>query len=357
MISEEESFQDPAKFYHPDNWTIESAELEFQKDAYVPIIRVKGLRFHSIKKSPIKMLEDVKPEIIIKGVSFLAPAAVPYYHAVTDVLAHYHDLKKYIPETKIVFCANQIWAESVSGASDDLYPYMKDILDKYAGSFVVDTLGQDILFEEVVFFVNECLWMGDRPVPYQIQKDLCQFSQTEIIDDHQRSFNRLKELMNNYCTPTPGKKLYITRTSRTPKRHIRSRSNTDYFLKEKAARVYEDEHLIEDFFVSKGFTVVDPSLMTVWEQQELFKDAEMVAAIKGTNIFNAAWMQKHQTVIILYTTKFWNYEFEHYFKHLKHIHVKPESWHSLSQQNEYDKTPVQDLIAECERLMIENDIL
>ena len=112
MITNEESFQDPQKFYHPENWSIESSELIFLKDSYLPIISVKGLRFNSTaSKNSVHIVPQTRPEIVIKGKSFLAPAVVPYYHAVTDILAQFYYIRKYFPDTNISFCANQLWKE------------------------------------------------------------------------------------------------------------------------------------------------------------------------------------------------------------------------------------------------------
>lgn len=344
MITNEESFQDPQKFYHPDNWSIESSELVFLQDSYLPIIRVKGLRFFSlVQKNNTHIVPTTRPEVVIKGQTFLAPAVVPYYHVVTDILAQFHYVRKYFPETNIVFCSNQLWKEG------DIPRYMEDILQKYADSIVLDTVNGNIFFEEVLLFPNECLWQSDRPVPYQIQKDLCQFSQIEVIDEHINWMNNLKDILAYDRTPTPGKKIYATRIPRHPKQK-RERWNTEYYLKEKQARLYPDEYILEEYFANKGFEIVDVNEMTMFEQIEKFKDAEIVVGIKGTNIFNAVWMDRVQTVVMLYTTKFWNYEFERYFRDFKCIEVKPESWHAIAWEDTETKTPVQDLIDEYERL-------
>jgi hypothetical protein len=357
MISNEETMQDEAKFYHAHNWIMDSSNIEFMPDSYLPIIRIKNLRFFSTSQSgshPI--VQGKRPEITVKGPVFLAPANVPYYHAVTDILAQFHYLQKYLPDVKIVFCANQSWKESVKGISQDIAPYMASLVDDYSNLVVFDTHFQNVLFEEVVLFPNECLWQSDRPVPYVIQKELCQYSQIEVIDEHIKMMGHLKEILRYGNNVVHGKKLYVTRLPKGDRRHIRVRENTEYYHKEKQARIYEDEYVLEKYFEDKGFTVVDPSGMTIWEQIELFKDAEIVVGIKGSNIFNAVWMQPEQTVVMLYTTQFWNYEFERYFKHLKCIEVKPESWASLSQEDTESKTPVEDLIIEYERLAALNGV-
>lgn len=355
MITNEQNEQDLEKLYHPENWIMDSSEIVFLKDSYLPIIKVKNLRFCPSRGTGDRTVPNSRPQIIFKGTSFLAPAYVPYYHAVTDVVAQFHYIKKYIPETNIVFCANQIWRESATKKSDDVGNYMLDILERYSDSLVVDTINANLLFEEVVFFPNECLWLGDRPVPYKIQSDLCKYSQIEVIDDHIKWMNNLKSDLNCSSPTTPGKKIYATRTSKTVKAK-NDRWNTEYYLKEKQARVYNDEHILEQYFVDKGFEVVDVSNMTLYEQIVKFRDAEIVVGIKGTNIFNAVWMNQHQAVVMLYTTKFWNYEFERYFNHLKLIEVKPQSWHDLTWEDTESKTPVEDLIAEYERLADLNNL-
>jgi capsular polysaccharide biosynthesis protein len=356
MITNEESFQDPKKFYHAHNWIIDSSELQFLPDTYLPLIRIKNLRFFAQPhpgNNPL--VQSKRPDVTVKGPVFLAPANVPYYHAITDILAHFHYIQKYVPDIKMIFCANQSWKESVKGISEDISPYMANLVENYSNLVVFDTHFQNVLFEEVITFPNECLWQSDRPIPFVIQKELCQYSQIEVIDEHIKMMNHLKDSLRYGNGVTAGKKLYVTRSSKNL-RKIREREQTDYYTKEKQARRYADEDILEEYFKNKGFTVVDPSGMTIWEQIELFKDAEIVAGIKGSNIFNAVWMQPNQTVIMLYTTKFWNYEFERYFEHLRNIEVKPESWAALSQDDTDTKTPVQDLISEYERLAALNGI-
>ena len=339
------------KYFHEPNWEIESSTLEFSPDSSLPIIRIKNLRFfdlNSNKSNPTIWRKSV-PAITVHGPVFLAPAYVPYYHAVTDVVATYEYIKKYIPETKIVFCSNQIWKESVSGMSEDLGTYMLDVLDRYAFHRVVDTHFSDILFEEVVLFPNECLWLSARPVPFQIQNDICKYSQTEIISHHQEMLWHLKQQLNIAAKTVPGKKIYVTRLSKS-NRNIVERTNTQEYSNEKLARIYKDEDILEKYFSDNGFEIVDPSEMTIWEQMQKFTDAQLVVGIKGSNIFNAVWQQPGQTVVMLYTTRYWDYDFQSYFSHLKTLHVRPDSWGELDENDTDTKTPAQDLIKEYERL-------
>jgi len=94
-------------------------------------------------------------------------------------------------------------------------------------------------------------------------------------------------LLNKYnlVTETPSKKIYISRKN-YPNRDIR----------------VDDEEILENYFIEKGFEVVYPQdIPTFKEQFELFNSCSTVAALSGSGLTSLIFMQENQKVIEILT--------------------------------------------------------
>jgi hypothetical protein len=89
----------------------------------------------------------------------------------------------------------------------------------------------------------------------------------------------------NMVTETPNKKIYLSRKN-YPNRDIR----------------IDDEEILENYFIEKGFQVVYPEdIPTFKEQFELFNSCSTLIALSGSGLTSLIFMQKDQRVIEILT--------------------------------------------------------
>jgi capsular polysaccharide biosynthesis protein len=100
-------------------------------------------------------------------------------------------------------------------------------------------------------------------------------------------------LLNKYnmVPETPNKKIYISR---------RNYSSPDIRV--------ENEEILENYFIEKGFEIVYPEDITTFKEQfELFNSCSTLAALSGSGLTSLIFMQENQKVIEILTEIMVNY--------------------------------------------------
>jgi capsular polysaccharide biosynthesis protein len=89
----------------------------------------------------------------------------------------------------------------------------------------------------------------------------------------------------NLVTETPNKKIYISR---------KSYSSPDLRV--------DDEEILENYFIEKGFQIVYPEDITTFKEQfELFNSCSTLVALSGSGLTSLIFMQENQKVIEILT--------------------------------------------------------
>lgn len=284
-----------------------------------PLIPLPSVHVYDLKFSN----QPDEDHIYIPGKVFLAPAANDYYHAVLDTMSHYEMIKEVYPDIKIIFCSN-----------DNMYTinrylnidkdYMRNVLDFYNVKYedILDIKNQNYIFEEVIHLPSRSQWNQDRIVPYDIQQDLRWFTHPECWEYRPLMIDYLKKAIQPFIIEKEPKKIYSARIpyTYTPTDISKySEEDQEYikFRKLPIGRGYEDEGKLIDYFLDKGYSIMNFNKMSLIDQlSECFYATEL-AGINGSNVFNFCWAKPETKASIVLTTNSWGYDFWYYLKHCK----------------------------------------
>lgn len=298
----------------PDIYSFESASLKGFPLFEIPSVHIKNLKFSNQPE------EDYE---YISGKVFLVPAANDFYHALTDTMAHYESLKTVYPDLKIIFCSN-----------DNMYTidryiginrkYMLEILKIYNIEYkdILDIKNKNYIFEEVIHLPHRSQWNQDRIVPFEIQQNLKNFTHDETWSYRKFMINSLKQKFYNQIIDKEPKKIYASRMPyKTNPIDYSKLSDEDQrywnFRSQEINRQYKDEEKLIDYFLNKGYEVLNFGNMSLIDQiSECYYSTEL-AGINGSNIFNFIWAKPETRTHIIYVTNAWNYGFWKYFDYCK----------------------------------------
>ena len=89
------------------------------------------------------------------------------------------------------------------------------------------------------------------------------------------------------------------------------------FRKLPIGRGYEDEGKLIDYFLDKGYSIMNFNKMSFIDQLSECLYATELAGINGSNVFNFCWAKPETKASIILTTNSWGYDFWYYLKHCK----------------------------------------
>ncbi len=295
-----------------------------------------SIKYYSV--SDFEIGTDPELEFMrVEGNSFIVDIdGYQYFHLFQDKIGQYELLKRHIKDLKIVLV----------GTKDHAYPP----IDKWVGSLVwtYALSVYDIKKEDIVFLNKTNVWFEKT---FYANKIFNRFLPTDLpgnnlygIDDKDKYFDFnieiAKIIRDLYLNIQKQKtlKIFVSRKElnseiRTMKSLIEKKS-TEVLNKEedqlltRMMRVYgpedknakriieqrflklEDEERLENYFVSKGYTVIDPYDMTFDEQVDLFSRVTHVAAIRGTGLYNTIFCKPETNVFIIDTSNTYNFEYK-----------------------------------------------
>lgn len=290
------------KWLTDDIFSYERLETKEIEHLDIPVIHIYDLKYSN--------LDDDK-YISVPGPVFLVPKYMPYYHVVADLVAYYEFLKEEYQDLRMVYCATQISRE-IELNLEEPYPHLIQFWDWPGGWMSVDFHKANYHFEHVITLPSDSVWRDDRKVPYEIQQSIKEFSYEECMEPRPMMLEGLKKKIIGEIDDNAQDKIYLTRTSRNPRKK-RDRDMSQDQKAELRARTYPDEKILEDYFVSRGFYIVDTSNLNITDQANIIAKAKVVAGIGGTNMFNAIWTRPGTKVIYIHTSSYWAYNYQMYF--------------------------------------------
>jgi len=259
-----------------------------------PAFHIKGLRFINAENKEVKH---------IPGQSFLVSAASLFYHSMIDTVGHYELLKSHYPDLNIRFCTRDEHTDfkkhvmlNDTQAIDVLHLYE----DPYNVWEILDLVNKNYSFEEVIFLPNQGPTYSYRMIPKDIQESL-PYTWPDLVPIRVEASKHLKNKFKDKLIKTEPKKIYSARKQYRPGVQI------------DPSRMYDAEDQIIEYFIDKGYEIVNLKGMSLIDQFNLFYNASEIAGIKGTNLFCSIFAEPETKVIQIYNSGFWRYDFEQYF--------------------------------------------
>jgi hypothetical protein len=312
-------------------------ETTYLSELGVNLYKITNLLINNIETTPRH----------IGGTVYLMPAFVPYGHALMDCYAQLNLIKKYVPEVTPIF-----YNLSSKGWTLDSYsfkPVMYDLMTEVGSSEVIDLSSGSFTFDEVVLMFDytnslstdfyrsngvtesthyplfcSC-YMGTEP---------CGTSNSFKYNFAALDF--LKNAFNHYKCPKENKKLYVSRrgVNEAYSMTIDDLSRKSALTLEEAGalqrakiRHYADELELEAYFASKGYEIINPDGMGLFEQVTLFSKASHIAGLSGVGLFNMFWAET-PTVYEVCVNPGYYYHHQVFGEHTGANYQKIEAYHS-----------------------------
>jgi beta-phosphoglucomutase-like phosphatase (HAD superfamily)/dTDP-glucose pyrophosphorylase len=208
------------------------------------------------------------------------------HHLLLDEIAQYEYIKTLYPNLKILFFKNKHYKESKFAdfifeqysSFDKVYDFDKENLHikKFIAMFQTGSY-ESVLSGDYIRQIgvkSEAMSFREY-VEKNLEKD--PFKILNITPVQLAGMKILIDKFKNLIPKTQNKKIYISRTLANLK-HKESNSI------ERNLRVYEDEHIIEKYFVDLGYESVHLETLDPYDQIKLMRDADEVAGLQGTGM-------------------------------------------------------------------------
>lgn len=328
-----------SKYMGGDKISYEGIESKFDDNLNLPIIYIQDLKYSNI---------NGLDHIYIPGKTYLAAGWMPYYHAVTDGIGVYEYIKgTHEPELKFILAESWLSREMNMGLQEPTpatYEYWN------WSQLRIDLTKANYHFETIVFMPTDSIWGDMRKIPYELQHAVGEFEYEQCFTIKPQMFETARnQLIAAVDTSTPIK-IYSTRIP-TKEFYCRTRRITKEQEADNLARIYDDEKIIQDYFVDKGYIIIDNAVLSIKDQAELYAKASHIAGLAGTNMFNAIYSKPGSQVFYIHTSSYWYYDYLHYYRYYgQQIN---EVCRSDIESADFDpswKVPVENIIAELDRL-------
>ena len=251
--------------------------VEIKNDKQISVYEFSNINIRNNKNE--KWL-NIKDEVYV---AFLDDKL---HHLILDQVVQYEYLKTLYPNLKILFFKNQHYKQSEFGdfifsqysSFDRLYDFDNDNISiqkfitiyqsgTYKSIFSKEHLNEIGIISEAMSFVDyaeNC----SSPHPFGILN----IDTIQLIG--------MKSLINKFkkiIPKTDNKKIYISRS-------LANIENKKSNILERNLRVYEDEHIIEKYFMDLGYEIVNLETLSPYDQIKLMRDADEVAGLQGTGM-------------------------------------------------------------------------
>jgi hypothetical protein len=308
-----------------EKWTI--SEHEIPKTS---------IKYYSV--SDLKIGENPDLELMkIDGNSFILEVeGYQYFHLFQDKIGQYEFLKRHVPDLRMVLVGNldynfpptdeaigskvimeafsvydikkedivflnktNVWFEKIFYANKFLNRFLPAELP---GNPIYGVVDKDKYFD---FNIEIAKIVRDLYLDVQKQKTLKVFVSRKRLNVDIRKMKNLIEKRSTGELKTEEEQL-LTRMMRVygPEDKDAEKIIEQRFLK------FEDEEKLENYFVSKGYTVIDPYRMTFDQQVDLFSRVTHVASIRGSGLYNTIFCSSGTNVFIIDTSNKYNFEYK-----------------------------------------------
>lgn len=256
-----------------------------------------------------------------------------YYHVMSEKIGQYELLKQLIPDLQLL-CINNKKEDFYMEYNNNLYINILQILDPY-NITIEDILfleNGDIYVEQIFYYnIIDTCYLNQFPNGLEIYQtiDMDQFH----VDSFYKTLNVYKKYLQK--NDKLAKKIFITRRSinnqtreynflinnmqnltkdqqDTLEQYCTNAggiNNLKKLIKERYITEY-DENILENFFESKGYKIIDPYNMSFFEQINAYYNATHIASVRGSGLVNTIFCQENTHVFIINVNNAYNFEYK-----------------------------------------------
>lgn len=259
-----------------------------------------------------------------------------YFHIINEKIGQYELLKDIIPGLKLI-CVADSKDDFNKDKHRDIHYNLLDMLSIY------DIFEDDIIYlDSVSIWIENIFYFNTRINKYLISLDLPKGR--ELFYDHLNhnkihvdAFRKVQSLYQKFLCekqeyPT---KIFITRRGiNNNVRHLYGLlTNKDNLSQEDAEYLSlwinnyggekylwqlireryiseNDEDRLENYFISKNYTVIDPADMTFINQINHYYNATHVVSVRGSGLVNTIFCKQNAKVFILDVTNEYDFEYK-----------------------------------------------
>jgi hypothetical protein len=222
------------------------------------------------------------------------------HHLITDTLLQYEYLKKFIPEIKILFFKNYYYKHS---------KFSEFIFNEYSGfEELFDLDKDDLLIKDAYFIFQEGSYKSifsyeildfysvnseEMSIIHRVRANGNPYGELNLRVVQKNGLPGLTNKFKDDFDIESSKKIYVSR-SLANKRHKDGNAEP-----ESKYRYYDKEHLIEKYFMEKGYTSVCLENLSPQDQIHLMKSSSHVAGCQGTGMLMTIFCKSGTKIIEL----------------------------------------------------------
>ncbi len=263
-----------------------------------------------------------------------------YFHIINEKIGQYELLKDIIPGLKLV-CISDSQKDLSNLGNKGVHNNMLQMLEVYGIDY------QDIVFlestslwiENIFYFntrINKYLLALNLPKGLELFYDDRNHNKIHVDGFRKVQFLYQEKLYENNNYP---KKIFITRRDLNNEiRYIHYLLTNQNTLSEDESKslalwcnnyggekylwqlvrerfmLKEDEDRLEQYFISKGYYIVDPADMKFFEQINHYYNATHIASVRGSGLVNTIFCKNDAKVFILDVTNEYDFEYKEIVK-------------------------------------------
>lgn len=280
-----------------------------------------GINLYKINNVVIKNNKTSSDFIKINDSVYLMPTFIPFGHALIDCYSQYQVIKSKNSNTKILFYDLSELGYSIENNSTK--NVIKDLMSICNVESIIDLSNSNLFFKEIIllfdytdtfleeFYINVGFINRPHYPPfckcYRSGSDPCGTNNSWKYNNW--SIDYLKNTFGKKENKKENKKFYISRKLVNDKyENILKNNPNDFHAK---SRFYQYEEIIENLFKLKGFEIIHPDNMGLFEQIDLFSQASDIAGISGIGLLNMIWAD-NPTVYEICVNPFYDYHHKEY---------------------------------------------
>jgi hypothetical protein len=263
--------------------------------------------FKKVLDFKIKNDGDYKKEIIfIPGNSFIFDfSQTQYYHLMQDTIGQFLAIKKYIPDTKIIFLRyNRITDISVENILNDL----KKIFNIKEEDVIYIKDYHEIVLESVIYFhtffnsflsaIDDVMFIDKKDDPDFIFQVIAAKELRSLILPFIENYNYLDKKI--YISRYQGElTLYEDMKSAQKRKNKKSIDTYSQRIEERTFKNREDLIKLEEFFMKNDYEIVSLERLGIIRQAELFYNAKIIATFNGTSSYNSIFANEDTNIILM----------------------------------------------------------
>jgi hypothetical protein len=331
-------------FEFPDRWKAEKIEMLDTTDSLGKIFKLSNVTYFD---------KDDMETVHIPGKTFIAFSEFYIWHYLYDNLAQFEYLKTQIPDLNmLMFCPTSSNGGTIEEFLEDMqyldfhnrsaekldpqpHKYLEDTFKIFVNQKEIHNIYKNNLKFDEVYFVNDQqrlfqkqlselntqFWFGVPHAFWILQNYESKAHRTRpIFDDTwwrqlgiMQMRKKLLQHLNEIDTKTP-ENIFLSRKDAN-KRYERTVKASILKIHDRVVDL-EIDNMIEDFFVSKGYTPINLEGMGYLEQTKYFQNAKSIAGLVGSGFCQTLVCNPNAVVTEIMVNKRYNFTYRFIAEHV-----------------------------------------